>query len=427
MRQILTLIFVLSASFIFAQCNEVWNQAPDPFGADVQCISTDIADDFTVASDTYICAIHFWLSWMEDNVGDINFVYAAIYSDVPAGVDLPWSHPGIMLWDYIFLPADITSIDGPFVGDQSFYDPLTPSWIEHDHTGYYEVNLGDCDQHEYISGLTTPFHALSGQIYWLVIHVEAIGGVCGWKTSLTDFNDSAVYYDNVEDFRYEPIGIVGYDLEVNLAFRLCGCDSETCPVELASFNAAVTQNNFVQLSWITESESDLLGYNVLRSETSSLEDALTINARYIEAYNSTAQSTYDFTDSEVEMNHTYRYWLESVEANGSSQFHGPVTVEIIDGEEDNPPDPVDSYALFQSVSPNPFNPNTQFNYFLPEAGIVTFKIFNLKGQMVDEIVDHGVAGSNHVNWDASGKASGVYMIHMEAENFTSMRKAVLLK
>ncbi len=430
MKKVLFALFVFGISMLFAQaCDTVWLQEPDPVGIDVDFSYTDVADDFTVGEDTYICAIRFWISWRLDvNIGALGY-YVAIYSDVPAGVDLPWSHPGVELWSNIFYVGDgITTIDEPMEGIQSYYYPLTDELFTADHIFYYQVNCGDCDAGQYISDVTTPFNAAAGTVYWLVINPLLEGGECGWKTSWYDYNDVAVYFDNQVDLIYEPILIPSYDPAVNLAFQLCGCDSETCPVELSSFDAAVTQGNFVQLNWITESESDLLGYNVLRSETENLDDAFTLNQAYIEANNSTTQCCYKYTDMDVEINHTYHYWLESVEMNGSSEFFGPVNVIVEDGGGETPPDPVESITMFESVYPNPFNPDTKFTYTLAEAGNVTFKIYNLKGQLVDTIVDHGEKDiNNQVSWDATGQASGIYMIHMEAKGYESIRKAVLIK
>ncbi len=429
MKKLLIALFVLGIAVMHAQyCDSVWLQEPDPVGVDVDFSYTDVADDFEVAEDVYICAIRFWISWRQDvNIGTLGY-YVGIYSDVAAGVDLPWSHPGVELWSNIFYVGDgITTIDEPLEGLQDYYYPLSDELFTDDHFYYYQVNCGDCDAGQYISDVIAPFHATGGTVYWLLINPLLEGGEVGWKTSWYDYNDTAVYYDNQTDMIYEPILIPSYDPVVNLAFQLCGCTSPTCPVELSSFNAAVTHSNFVQLNWTTESESDLMGYNVLRCENENLNEAFTINTDYIAANNSTTQCDYVFTDTDVEMNRSYNYWLESVEMNGSSEFFGPVNVIVEDGGGQTPPDPVEIIARFDSVYPNPFNPNTSFKYTLPEAGEVTFHIYNTKGQLVDTIVDHGVKGDNHASWNATGQASGIYMVHMQANGFESMQKAVLIK
>ncbi len=429
MKKMLVALFLLALGILNAQfCDTVWLQEPDPVGIDVDMSYTDVADDFTVGEDTYICGIRFWTSWRQDvNIGALGY-YVGIWSDVPAGVDLPWSHPGTELWNNIFFVGDgITTINDPLEGLQSYFYPLTDELYPGDHFFYYQVNCGDCDAGQYISDVTTPFHAIAGTVYWLVINPLLEGGECGWKTSWYDYNDTAVYFDNVTTSLWQTVQIPSYDPIVNLAFQLCGCNSETCPVELSCFDAAVTQSNFVELNWTTESESDLLGYNVLRSDSDVLENAITINADYIAANNTTSQCDYIYTDTEVEINGIYNYWLESVEMNGSSEFFGPISVTVIESGGETPPNPSEVLSVFDAVYPNPFNPNTKFSYTLAEAGNVTFKIYNTKGQLVETITDHGNKGTNSVSWDASGQSSGIYMVHMQSKGYESLRKAVLIK
>ncbi len=430
MKKIMLFLFVLSALSLFSQtCQEVWLQPPDPSGVDIQCTGTDIADDWSVAEDTYICAVHFWLSWQEDIVGEILFISVSINEDVPAGTGgIPYSHPGDNIWTEVFIVGDgITTIDPPEAGLQSFYNPLNDNFYPADHLNYYRVNCGNCETGQYISDLFTPFHAQAGVIYWLVVNIAVTPENCGWKTSPVDFMDDAVYFDNVTTAMWQPISIPAYDPSIHLAFSLCGCSDQTCPVELSSFDAAVTQSNFVQINWTTESESDLLGYNVLRNTTNNLNEAISINAEYINANNSASQSQYSYIDPEVECDCTYYYWLESVEMSGATQFHGPVSVTVIDETGEDTPDPAEIVTMFDSVYPNPFNPNTSFSYTLTKDGIVTFDVYNLKGQLVDTITHQGKKGSNTVGWNASDQASGVYMIHMKAAGFESMHKAVLIK
>ncbi len=427
MKKILVVLFALSLSAIFAQaCQLIWEQYPDANGVDV-AFGEYLCDDFEVTSSyQWVCAINFWISWQEDIVGTITAIHVNIY-------DNNVNEPGNVLWSFTFAPGDeVTTVGYAGSGTQAFYDPATDTYTADDHNDYYLVGIGVCSD-PYpavppypISHLTEPFWGTPGETYWLGIDLEATGGVPGWKTSATDNGFVSAFWET-GGMTWEDVVIAQYDATVSQALTICGCHEHTCPVELASFDAAVTHSNFVQLNWTTESESDLLGYNVLRSETTALNEAIPINTEYIQANNTTNQSNYVFTDTEVEMNRIYHYWLESIEMNGQAEFFGPVSVTVEDGGGQTPPDPTESIAMFTSVYPNPFNPCTSFKYSLPEAGEVTFNIYNTKGQLVDTIVHHGDKGENHVGWDAAEQASGIYMVHMETENFSSMRKAVLIK
>jgi len=83
--------------------------------------------------------------------------------------------------------------------------------------------------------------------------------------------------------------------------------------------------------------------------------------------------------------------------------------------------------LYQNY-PNPFNATTQFSYSLAEAGNVRLTIHNLRGQLVETVVDgHQEAGEHQVIWDASNLSSGVYFYKLQAGDFVSTKKMNLLK
>lgn len=89
--------------------------------------------------------------------------------------------------------------------------------------------------------------------------------------------------------------------------------------------------------------------------------------------------------------------------------------------------------LAASNYPNPFNPTTTIAYSVPETGMTTVKVFNLKGQMINTLVNKEVAaGSQSVTWngtDASGNAvaSGLYFVRVENSGKAVTRKMLLSK
>ena len=85
------------------------------------------------------------------------------------------------------------------------------------------------------------------------------------------------------------------------------------------------------------------------------------------------------------------------------------------------------YNLFQNY-PNPFNPVTTIEFYLPNAGEVTLKIFNILGEEVATLVSEKLAaGSYKYNWNASEFASGVYFCQLQAGEFVQIKKLILLK
>ena len=65
----------------------------------------------------------------------------------------------------------------------------------------------------------------------------------------------------------------GNDYTVTITFTLI----ETVPVELSSFTAAMFGTNSVHITWVTQSETEVLGFHILRSLEEDLSTALQIS------------------------------------------------------------------------------------------------------------------------------------------------------
>jgi len=86
-----------------------------------------------------------------------------------------------------------------------------------------------------------------------------------------------------------------------------------------------------------------------------------------------------------------------------------------------------NFALHQNY-PNPFNPTTTIRFDLVRAADVTLTVYNTLGQKVATLVnDHLNPGSYEVNWNAIGRASGVYIYKLQTPEFTQVKKMVLMK
>jgi len=83
--------------------------------------------------------------------------------------------------------------------------------------------------------------------------------------------------------------------------------------------------------------------------------------------------------------------------------------------------------------PNPFNPETAIRFSLKEAAPVRINIFNIKGQLVQSLVNSDLqAGYHKVVWngkDSRGNrvSSGIYMYRMETPKYTKTMKMMLMK
>ncbi len=86
------------------------------------------------------------------------------------------------------------------------------------------------------------------------------------------------------------------------------------------------------------------------------------------------------------------------------------------------------YANF----PNPFNPTTLISFEIPEAGIVNLQILDIRGRVVEVLVDAQVsAGIHSVAWAgrANGEpvSAGIYFYRLSTQNGNLVRKMTLLK
>lgn len=78
--------------------------------------------------------------------------------------------------------------------------------------------------------------------------------------------------------------------------------------------------------------------------------------------------------------------------------------------------------------PNPFNPSTSIRFQLPEASIVSLKVFDALGREVAVLVDGLKASGRYiVNWNSAGVPSGVYFYRLQAGKFVETKKMILAK
>ena len=204
----------------------------------------------------------------------------------------------------------------------------------------------------------------------------------------------------------------------------------TLPVELSSFTGSLTANMFVELQWVSETESSMLGYNVYRSTEKDVTHAVQVTPSIIPASNSSVTTRYSFMDEDVELDQTYFYWLENVELDLTSSFHGPVAVTVTEGAKEVPGVFVTS---LRGNFPNPFNPETTIHYSLESKEQVEIKIYNVRGQLVKTLVSGEMdKGDYKVVWNGktdSGKAatSGIYFYQMSTPSYSKIQKMMLLK
>jgi subtilisin family serine protease len=83
---------------------------------------------------------------------------------------------------------------------------------------------------------------------------------------------------------------------------------------------------------------------------------------------------------------------------------------------------------FLTLSPNPFNPVTMFNYSIKENARVKLTVYSITGQKVVTLVDSPMAaGAHSVVFDGSNLASGIYLYRFESPGFIKTGKMLMVK
>lgn len=90
-----------------------------------------------------------------------------------------------------------------------------------------------------------------------------------------------------------------------------------------------------------------------------------------------------------------------------------------------------SFELLR-VYPNPFNPSTQIEYSLEQAGTVRLEVFDLQGRLVESLLNtHQQSGTHRIQWLANSQSTGLYFVRIQFENSQSYwydtHKVTLLK
>jgi hypothetical protein len=105
--------------------------------------------------------------------------------------------------------------------------------------------------------------------------------------------------------------------------------------------------------------------------------------------------------------------LRNINGNGVQGHDSPITPR--------------EYSL-STPFPNPFNSSTTISYTLPIPGMFAVDIVDISGRSVAKLASGWrQAGSYRAVWNAGSAAAGVYMVKMEAGEFSEVRKVTLIK
>ncbi len=255
--------------------------------------------------------------------------------------------------------------------------------------------------------------------YWGGIHAFNLDGYDD-ATSPNQFHFNwgwSGYYDGW--YYLSNLNPGGYDFTSNQGGIF---DMEPIPVELALFTATAAEGHVV-LAWITQSETDNLGFHVYRSESGEAAYGR-LTEELIAGHGTTAlPHSYSFTDRLVRAGVRYYYRLTDIDCRGNETTHGPVSVLVLPYE----------YVLLGPNWPNPFGELTAISVTLREPGTIRMYVHNPTGELVRTLADGPAGAGLHViRWnglDDGGNPAppGIYACTLEAGGLQQSRRMVLVQ
>ena len=129
---------------------------------------------------------------------------------------------------------------------------------------------------------------------------------------------------------------------------------------------------------------------------------------------------------------THEHWNDSLHMQYSRNLGTGNGIELVGAEAltsvtEYQPSIASQIVLYQNY-PNPFNPSTVLRYQLPVASRVRLVVYDMLGKEVAVLVNEKKEpGSYQVQFDGRGLSSGLYFYRMEAGDFASAKRMLLLK
>ena len=185
--------------------------------------------------------------------------------------------------------------------------------------------------------------------------------------------------------------------------------------------AANVEGDNVRLTWEYPYFSPTLtGLEILRNNEVITQVALPLG-------------TTTFIDRNPPKDHVYTYTVRAVFINPDA-YSGNSNEVVVRFHLDDY-DEVSTVFITELGNnyPNPFNPETVINFSLKEDSHVKVDVFNIRGQLINTLVNSELTRGQHsVLWngtDNAGRsvASGIYFYRMTTDSYQATRKMIMLK
>ncbi len=174
------------------------------------------------------------------------------------------------------------------------------------------------------------------------------------------------------------------------------------------FYAEETEQHYLNVTWITITESNVTGFYLLKNTINDISTSHTITS-LIPATNTNQPHTYSYLDTDVSIG-SYYYWLKAVEADTIISYYGPVV-----GNVTMMPGIPNDWGIH--VSPNPVSDGCTIAYDVKEDRHVKIWV-NCRFDTTSVILYEGnrSAGRHSLSWNGYGQdetpvCNGLYVVH----------------
>ena len=90
--------------------------------------------------------------------------------------------------------------------------------------------------------------------------------------------------------------------------------------------------------------------------------------------------------------------------------------------------PIINNFNISGIYPNPFNPSVSIDFNLSHHSMVNIGIYNVKGQLVENLLHEKVDQGNHkLHWNAEKFGCGFYIVNFNTEFGSVSQKITLIK
>lgn len=189
------------------------------------------------------------------------------------------------------------------------------------------------------------------------------------------------------------------------------------PVDLLSFNA-YQKDNLIIIKWITLAQLNVDKFIIQKSiDKINWYDITSIKAKG----NTNSLDEYIYKDISQNSG-TYYYRLKIIDFDGSYKLSNEIKVNF------------DFDFKFSSkIYPNPFNPNANIEFYLPQDALVDINVYDMLGSKIQSICTNMnyKKGMNIILFNGNNLPSGNYIFEIKAKNqektFIHRHKILFLK